>query len=195
MTLSSKDRQRKWQKKQKAEGRKRFTVMMDRESYTVIKRVKETTGESISGIINRAVLMLDQEQSPKTFEYKEENIVSGNDDRAKADVAFNETALKIAEAENKSEKKKERISVSTNENRLIQEEDKQKKEQKHNSVSANEKEGRRLVIKRIVAMMGVVGLTEDEVAKRFNEEGVETLNGFDEWDEETVGMLYRQEVT
>ncbi len=169
MAVSSKERQRRWQERQKAAGRKRLTVVLGKDAYAVIMKEKEKTGESIASIINSALMLMEKGTANNSRSAKKGIGVSDNEGP-------------------------ELLGVSDNENGLCDSSGDKNKDL-DGGVSANDSMARKRVIKRIVAMIGVVGLSESEVAERLNEEGVDTLNGFDAWDEDTVGMLYRQEIT
>lgn len=58
MAMSSRERQRKWQERQRRKGMKRFTVVMTPEAYGVLLSEKNRTGEGFSTIVNRAVVQL-----------------------------------------------------------------------------------------------------------------------------------------
>ena len=56
MSLSGKDRQHNWRKKQKSLGKKPYTVMLGRKAQYVLENEKKRTGESLSIIIEKALL-------------------------------------------------------------------------------------------------------------------------------------------
>ena len=58
MAVSGKERQKKWQEKQKTKGKKRFTIMIDKIAAEILNSEKVKTGESMSAIVNRALLMI-----------------------------------------------------------------------------------------------------------------------------------------
>ncbi len=58
MTTSGKERQQKFREKQKKEGKKPVTVMLPAKVKELIDKEKERTGETITSIIERAVLNL-----------------------------------------------------------------------------------------------------------------------------------------
>ncbi|MCD6185738.1 MAG: hypothetical protein J7K84_08135 [Deltaproteobacteria bacterium] len=74
MSLSGKDRQRNWRKKQKSLGKKPYTVMLGRKAQYILENEKKRTGESLSIIIKKALLSLE-----KSIFGNKEN-VSGDDD-------------------------------------------------------------------------------------------------------------------
>jgi hypothetical protein len=56
MSLSGTDRQKRWRQKQKALGKKPYTVMLSRRAQAVLSDEKQRTGESLAVIIENAVL-------------------------------------------------------------------------------------------------------------------------------------------
>jgi len=73
MSLSGKDRQHNWRRKQKALGRKPYTVMLGRKAQAVLENEKKRTGESLSIIIEKALLYLEKSISGN------KETVTGND--------------------------------------------------------------------------------------------------------------------
>jgi hypothetical protein len=55
---TEKERLRKWREKNRAQGRKSFTVMLSREAQSILNDEKESTGKSYSAIIESAVVKL-----------------------------------------------------------------------------------------------------------------------------------------
>ena len=53
--MTNRDRQRRWQARQAAAGRKRFTVVVDRDVYELLTAEKARSGETLSGVVNRLV--------------------------------------------------------------------------------------------------------------------------------------------
>jgi hypothetical protein len=58
MATPNRERQKRWQEKQAAAGRKRFTVVVERDVYEILTEHKARTGETLSAVINRAVRLL-----------------------------------------------------------------------------------------------------------------------------------------
>ncbi len=58
MSLSGTERQKKWRKKQKALGKKPYTVMLSRKAQAILSDEKQRTGESLASIIEKAILYL-----------------------------------------------------------------------------------------------------------------------------------------
>ncbi len=58
MSLSGTDRQKRWRKKQKALGKKPYTVMLSRRAQAILSDEKQRTGESLAAIIEKAILYL-----------------------------------------------------------------------------------------------------------------------------------------
>lgn len=56
---SNRDRQKRWRAKQEAAGRKRFTVVVEREIYEILMVHKARSGESLAALISRAVRLLE----------------------------------------------------------------------------------------------------------------------------------------
>jgi len=134
MAMSAKERQRKWQERQKVSGKKRLTVVVDQDAFSILQREKESTGKSLSNIVNRALLNIDKK-------------VSGNDI--------------VGPSQNSVE-----------------------------SVSDNKKLKTSQLIERIVSLIGVVGLSPEEVAGRLNDEKIEPTDYSEEWNANTVNELY-----
>ncbi len=61
-------------------------------------------------------------------------------------------------------------------------------------VSGNVAENTPSAIKRVVAMMGVVGLSAEETAERLNEEGLPSITRGEKWHKDLVARLYQQAV-
>ena len=74
MSLSGKERQQKWRKKQKALGKKPYTIMLSRKVQSILENEKKRTGKSLSIIIEKALLHLG-----KSISGNKQN-VTGNDD-------------------------------------------------------------------------------------------------------------------
>lgn len=55
---TEKERLRRWREKNRAKGRKSYTVMLSREAQYVLKREKERSDTTYSSIIERALLRL-----------------------------------------------------------------------------------------------------------------------------------------
>jgi len=53
--MTNRDRQRRWQARQAAAGRKRFTVVLDRDVHQWLAAEKARSGETLSAIISRLV--------------------------------------------------------------------------------------------------------------------------------------------
>ncbi|WDN89627.1 hypothetical protein BuS5_02595 [Desulfosarcina sp. BuS5] len=60
MKLSEKERQEKWRKKQKALGKKSYTIMLGRKAQSILENEKKRTGNSLSTIIEKAILYLEK---------------------------------------------------------------------------------------------------------------------------------------
>lgn len=60
MKLSGKERQEKWRKKQKALGKKPYTIMLGRKAQSILENEKKRTGKSLSIIIEKALLYLEE---------------------------------------------------------------------------------------------------------------------------------------
>jgi len=139
MAMSAKERQRKWQERQKVSGKKRLTVVVDQDAFSILQREKESTGKSLSNIVNQALLNIDKK-------------VSGNDI--------------VGPPQNSVE-----------------------------SVSDNKKLKTSQLIERIVSLIGVVGLSPEEVAGRLNDEKIEPTDYSEEWNANTVNELYISSIT
>ena len=134
MAMSVKERQRKWQERQKVSGKKRVTVVVDPDAFSVMQKEKAKTGESLSNIVNRALLSIHKK-------------VSGNE---------------------KIEPLREIVEV----------------------VSDNETVKNSKLLERIVTLIGVVGLSAEEVAGRLSDEKIEPPDYSEEWSVNTVNELY-----
>ena len=64
MGTANRERQKRWREKQDAAGRKRFTVVVDRDVYDLLKAQKVRTGQTLSGVISRAVRLMAAEPDP-----------------------------------------------------------------------------------------------------------------------------------
>jgi hypothetical protein len=142
MAMSEKERQKKWQERQRAKGKKRLTVMIDQNALTIIEREKKRTRESLSSIVSRALLSIGKK-------------VSDND-----------------EADNT---RTTDVNVSDNATGPLE----------HNDN----------IMERIVSLMGVVGLSPEEVAQRFNDENVDSLMNTNPWTSEKINALYTKATT
>ena len=139
MAMSGKERQRKWQERQKSIGKKRVTLMMDKEALAVLDQEKARTGESFSSIVSRAVVKMHKK-------------VSAND---------------LAESDD---------GVDEN-------------------VSDNKSVDMDSLTERIITLIGVVGLSEEEVAQRFIDEKIAPPFHGDAWCAETVKTLYTRSIS
>ena len=60
MSLSGKERQQNWRKRQGALGRKPYTIMLSRKAQSILENEKKRTGKSLSIIIEKALLYLEK---------------------------------------------------------------------------------------------------------------------------------------
>ena len=88
MSLSGKDRQNNWRTKQKALGKKPYTVMLSRKAQAILEDEKKRTRESLSIIIEKAILYLG-----KSISGNKENVTGNNDDYMK-DIINNIVSMK-----------------------------------------------------------------------------------------------------
>ncbi len=139
MAMSVKERQRKWQERQKNSGKKRLTVVVDPGAFSIMQREKTRTGESLSNIVSRALLNIDKK-------------VSGNDIVGPPPDSVE-------------------------------------------AVSDNKKLKGGQLIERIVSLIGVVGLSAEEVAGRLNDERIEPPDYAKAWSAKTVNELYIRAIT
>jgi len=139
MAVSGKERQRKWQERQKTDGKKRVTVVIDKEALIVLKQEKVRTGESLSHIISRALVHLN-------------NKVSDNENN-------------------------EYIRGG------------------HKSVSDNELTKSDTLMERIVTLIGVVGLSAEEVAERLTYEEARLPGHETAWTADLVKQIYISSVS
>ena len=58
MKISNRERQRKWKKKQESNGLRAVTVMLPNRIKDLIDEERQETGETIAGVIARAVINL-----------------------------------------------------------------------------------------------------------------------------------------
>ena len=76
MRMTSQERQRKWKVKQAVEGKKSVTVMLDIGIKDLIDKERKRTGETIAGVIERAVsTILNSAPADSTYE---DDYVSSN---------------------------------------------------------------------------------------------------------------------
>jgi len=139
MAMSGKERQRKWQKRQKSIGKKRVTLMMDKEALAVLEQEKARTGESFSSIVSREVAKMNKKVS--------DNDIAGQGRGVDGGVSDN-------------------ISM-----------------------------GMDSLTERIVTLIGVVGLSEEEVAQRFIDEKVAPPLHGEPWCADTVKTLYTRSIS
>ena len=64
MGTANRERQKRWREKQDAAGRKRFTVVVDRDVYDILQAQKLHTGQTLSAVISRAVRLMAAEPDP-----------------------------------------------------------------------------------------------------------------------------------
>lgn len=138
MAMSGKERQKKWQERQKIIGKKRVTVILDKDALAVLEEEKARTGESFSRIISQAVVNMNK-------------IVSDNE------------IIGRARGEGEAVSDNESIDIHT-------------------------------LMERIVTLIGVVGLSEEEVAERLIDENVTPPSHQKTWCAETVKALYTRSI-
>lgn len=139
MAMSGKERQRKWQERQKDDGKKRVTVIIDKDALAVLEQEKARTGDSFSHIISRAVTNINKK-------------VSDNDTAAQA--------------------RSDMISVSDND--ILENND---------------------LKERIVTLIGVVGLSAEDVAERLADEEAGLPDHETAWTADLVNQLYINSVS
>jgi hypothetical protein len=139
MVMSGKERQRKWQERQKTVGKKRVTIMMDKEALIILEHEKARTGESLSHIISRAVININKKVSDN------EIAKCGRGDGA--------------------------------------------------VVSDNELEKSDALKERIVTLIGVVGLSAEDVAERLTDEEIRPPCHETAWTADLVNQLYINSVS
>jgi hypothetical protein len=166
MAISGKERQKKWQDKQKAFGKKRFTIVIDKAAAEILNTERDKTGNSLSDIVNSIIMK------------------HGNTTGSFVD----EENLKTESNQNYSEINNAPVSTNKTSGPAKQ------SHEKRNVVSTNQKNGLQEIINRITTLIGVIELSAGEVADRFNKEGLATTDGSHKWNEEMVLDLYEDEI-
>ena len=137
---SERGRQRKWRLRQKEKGLKPVAGMVSGEAFAILKKEKQKTGETVSRILEKALLNLSTSMEPVASPPLP--AAAGTEENPKQEMDF---------------------------------------EQRKADVHA-----------KIKKMRTEDNLPFNEIARFFNEEGLETLSGEPEWDGKSIYTIFKE---